>query len=162
MPLLMSSEAPFKITGHTQLWLALTSPLCLLCTKQMVSWKSSVDLQNLCDFKVFPNFFSHGPAARQIVHQFPVAFGRPKYLLPWKQFEFIDFEICDYFLKFFSPSKFTLEKNSHNRTHWPIFCAKTFREISYMINIVWLIWCKKSILSIFTLESMTILCELLK
>lgn len=56
-------------------------------------------LQSLGYFKV-PKFFSHVPAARQIVHQFPAAFGRPVSAPPEKQFEFIDFEICDCFLKF--------------------------------------------------------------
>lgn len=39
-------------------------------------------LQSLGYFKVVPKIFSHGLAARQIVHQFPAAFGRPMYAPP--------------------------------------------------------------------------------
>lgn len=48
----------------------------------LTNTKVFLSLQNPGYFKIVPKIFSHGPAARQIVHQFPEAFGSPVYSLP--------------------------------------------------------------------------------
>lgn len=70
-----------KVINHTRS--ATLYSFSFLWTQRMVPLKQGLlTLQSLGYFKVVPKNFSHGPVARQIVHQFPAAFGRPVYALP--------------------------------------------------------------------------------